>query len=104
LSGGREFEFAVLALAREKPMRDLQKDTGAVASVWFTTASPAMFQVQEHLDGLFYDSARASPFHVNNEAKAARLVLVKRIVQSLLFGGRPLLHLKSRYLKTRFGM
>ena len=65
-------------------MRDLQKDARAVSGIWFTAAGAAVFEVQKDFEGLFYDSARTPSLDIDNEAQAARIVFVLRIVKTLL--------------------
>jgi hypothetical protein len=74
----------MLALAREKLVRDLEQNAGTITSVSFATASAPMVQVQEHLNRLFDNPARTATLDVNNEAQPARVMLELRVVKSLL--------------------
>ncbi len=66
----------------EEPVGDLQQDAGAVAGVGLAAARAAVPQVHQHLQRLVDDRVRALPLDVHDEADAARVVLVERIVEA----------------------
>ncbi len=70
----------------EEAVRHLEEDAGAVARVHLAAAGAAMLEVLEHRQRLVHDLVGGAPLHVDDEADAAGVVLVLRIVQA---GGRP---------------
>src|SRR5439155_25030678 len=52
VAGFRQADVAPAAFAREKRVRRLQENTGAVAGVRFTAARAAVFEVQKNLQRL----------------------------------------------------
>jgi hypothetical protein len=64
-------------------MRDLQQHTGAIAGIFFATASPAMIQVLQHRQRLLDDLMGLLPFDIDNESDAAGIVLKSGIIKSL---------------------
>ena len=71
------------ASLREKLVRNLHQDAGAVAGQRIASAGAAMGQVVEHLEALLHDVVRALALDVDDEADAARVVLVRGIVETL---------------------
>jgi hypothetical protein len=84
LTLGRECERRDLP---EKPIRHLQQDAGAVAGVGLAAAGAAMPEVHQHLQCLAHDCVRAPALDVHDEADAAGVVLVQRIVEAGRGGG-----------------
>ena len=81
LAGKRDPQFG--ALPGEKLVRHLHNEAGAVARVVFATAGPAVLQIDENLHGVGEQLVRFLAADVDDEADAARVVLVPRIVQTL---------------------
>jgi hypothetical protein len=85
----------VLAVARERDPRllagfliecvgHLDEDARAVACVRLGARGTAVVEVLEDLDRLLEDPVRLASLHVDDEAHAARVVLVPRVVKPLL--------------------
>ena len=68
----------------EKRVRHLHEDAGAVAGVLLAAAGAAVLQVEQDLERLADDVVRLAVLQVDDEADAAGIVLVARIVQTLL--------------------
>ena len=75
----------------KKRVRHLQEDAGAVAGVLLAAAGAAVLEVQQDLDRLLDDLVRLAALEVDDEADAAGVVLVARIVEAL-FPRRPERH------------
>src|SRR5262249_7983475 len=78
-----ELEPLAVACASQESVRHLNQDTGAIPGVGFAAAGAAVFEVEQDLDGLLDDGMRFAPREVNDEADAAGIVLVLRVVQTL---------------------
>ena len=81
--GRRQREAELGALAREELVRNLNQDAGAVAGFRIAAAGAAMRQVDQDLNALDDDVVRFLTLDVGNEADAAGIVLVARIVETL---------------------
>ena len=87
---------AVLALGGERERRhapeesigDLEQDAGAIARIGLAAARAAVPQVHQHLQRLLHDRVRALTLDVRDEADAARVVLVQRVIEAFR-AGRP---------------
>lgn len=66
-------------------MRDLHQDSSTIARARIASACAAMRQVVEYLQAFDDDVVRALALDVDDEANAARVVLVSGIVEALLF-------------------
>ena len=66
----------------EEPIGNLQQDAGAVAGVGLAAARAAVPQVHQHLQRLPHDRVGTTPLDVHDEADAAGVVFVQRIVQA----------------------
>ena len=86
LASGRQREAEPCALAREKLVRNLDQDAGAVAGFRIAAAGAAMRQVDQDLDALLDDVVRALALDVRDKADTAGIVLVGGVVQALCFG------------------
>ena len=75
-----------VGLLAEEPVRHLNQDAGAVAGVGFAAAGAAVLEVDEHLQGVPDDGVRTAALRVHDEADAAGVVLVPRVVEAV--GGR----------------
>ena len=64
-------------------MRNLQQHARAVTGARIASAGAAMGEVIEHLDALADNVVRARPLDVDDEAYAARVVLVLGRVKAL---------------------
>ena len=80
--GQRDAELA--ALLAEKRVRHLHENAGAVAGVLLAAAGAAVLQVNEDLQRIADDVVRLAVLEIDDEADAAGIVLVARIVQALL--------------------
>ena len=67
----------------QEAVRHLDQDAGAVAGVRLAAARAAVQQVDQQLQPLLDDRVRAPALHVDDEADAAGVVLVPRIVEAL---------------------
>jgi hypothetical protein len=59
---------------------NLKQDTGAVTSVLLTAARPAMFKVQQNLDCFLDYLVSLASLNVDDETRAASIVLAIRII------------------------
>jgi len=81
LPGRGEVEpFAGADLA-EKDVRDADHDAGAVAGGLVASQRTPVLEVDEHLDPLPYDEVQRHPVDPRDEAHAAAVVVVRRVVQ-----------------------
>ncbi len=81
LAGGRQVESEI-ERAKE-PVRHLQQQAGAVTGVGLAAARAAVLEIDEELQALLDDVVRLLPLQVDDEADAARVLLVLRVVESL---------------------
>ena len=65
-------------------MRDLQENTGAVASAGIGSHRAAMREIHQQLQRFLDDITGTNAVDMSDEADATGVVLVSRIVQSLL--------------------
>ena len=79
----RQVDPEPIGLLPEEAVRHLHQDAGAVAGVDLASARAAMQQVDEQLQRLADDAVGLLALDVNDEADAAGVVLVPRIVQPL---------------------
>jgi hypothetical protein len=63
---------------------NLQQNSRPVTRIIFASASATMFEVLENSDRLLHNPMRLSAFDINDEAKAARIMFMVRIVKTLL--------------------
>ena len=84
--GGGQGEAELRALAREKLVRDLDQEAGAVAGFRIAAAGAAMRQVDQDLNALDDDVVRFLALDVGDKANAAGIVLVARVVEALGWG------------------
>ena len=80
-------------------MRHLHEDAGAVAGVLLAAAGAAVLQVDEDLQRLADDVVRLAVLEIDDEADAAGIVLVARIVQTLLVRQSVGSHVISSFLR-----
>ena len=71
---------------REKLMRNLHENAGAVAGERIAAARTAVGEVFEHLEPLPHDVVALHAVHVDDEAHAAGVVLIGGVVEALLGG------------------
>ncbi len=71
------------AFLNEELMRNLNQHTGAVACLRIAAAGPAVLQVLQHLDALFHDVVALLALDAGDEAHAAGIVLIGRVVEPL---------------------
>lgn len=67
-------------------MGDLDQEARAVAGVIFATAGATMVEVVKRRQAVANDLVRFPAFQIDDEAHAAAIVLVSRIVQTLCRG------------------
>jgi hypothetical protein len=80
--GGGRVTPCALHLGAVEVVRDLDQDAGAVAEQRVRAGRPAMVQVQQDLQTLLDDVVALRPLDVGDEADAAGVVLVGRVVQA----------------------
>src|SRR5208282_5779209 len=85
-AGRRQVETQLDALPHKELVWDLEENAGAIAGLGIASAGPAVRQVEQHLDSLAYDVVTFMAADVGYESNAARVVLLRRMVQAL--GGR----------------
>ena len=71
----------------EEPVGDLNQDARAVAGVGLAAAGAAVQQIDQQLQSALDDRMRAPPLDVGDEADAAGVMLVPRVVEAVS-GGR----------------
>jgi hypothetical protein len=67
-------------------VRHLQQHAGAVAGVRFGAARAAVVEVRQNLQALLKNLVRFAALGIHDKADAAGIVLIRRVVQPLLFG------------------
>ena len=82
--GGRQVEVADLG---EEVVVDLQQDAGAVPDVVLGAGGAAVVEVRQRREPLGHDVVAAPSVHVDHEGHPARIVLERRVVQTLTGGG-----------------
>jgi len=68
------------ALVHEELVRDLDEDAGAVAGIDLAAAGAAVVQVLQGGDAVLHQLVRLLALEVHDEADAAAIVLVARVV------------------------
>jgi hypothetical protein len=86
LSGRRQGETELGALAREELVGDLNQDAGAIAGTGIAAAGAPVGQVDQNLDALEDNVVRPLALEIGNEANAAGIVLLARVVKALRWG------------------
>ena len=79
--GKREAEL--LAFGRKEAVRNLDQDAAAVAQRRVRADRAAMVEIDQNLKTLFEDRMRLAVLHVGDEADAAGIMLLRRIVETL---------------------
>src|SRR5262249_7040771 len=82
LARGREREPEVRRRLAEEAIGHLHEDARAVAGARLAATRAAMQQVEQHLQPLLDDAVRLAPLDIDDEADAAGVVLVGRIVET----------------------
>ncbi len=82
----RQLDPELLRLAAQEAIGELEQDAGAVAGFRVAAAGAAMFHALEHLDALVHQRVRLRAVDLRDEADAARVVLVRRVVETLRGG------------------
>ena len=83
LLGRRQGNAQAAALATKERVRNLDQDAGAVAGVRLAAARAPVEQVDEDRERLADDRVRPAALDVDDEADAAGVVLVSRVVETL---------------------
>ena len=83
VAGRRQLDALLRHLLAEEAVRDLHQHAGAVAHQRVGADRAAMRQVLEHGEAVLDDLVRLHALHVGDEADAAGVVLVARIVEAL---------------------
>ncbi len=78
----RQFDAQIAKRCREKIVRHLQQNAGAIAGQWIATTGATMGEIHENLQALTHDLVALFAVHVDDEAHAASIVLEGRIVQA----------------------
>src|SRR5262249_35057693 len=81
-AGSRQREPEIRSRLPQEAIGHLHQDAGAVAGAGLAAAGAAMEQVEQHLQALLDDAVRLAAFDVHDEADAAGVVLVARIVEA----------------------
>ena len=84
--GAGRLKPSLAVSADQELMRNLHQDTRAVAGQRITAAGPAMRQVVQHLQSLAHDIVGSLALDIDDEADAAGVVLVPRVVKALALG------------------
>ena len=85
-AGRRQVEAELLALLLEEVVRDLNEHAGAVAGQRVGAHGAAVLEIGENLQRVGNDLMRLAALQVGDEADAARIVLVRRVVKPLRSG------------------
>ncbi len=83
MAGLRQGDAETLGLRREKAVRDLHQDAAAVAHLRVGADRAAMVEVLQDLEALLDDGVGLAVVHVGDEADAAGILLVARVVEAL---------------------
>ena len=70
-------------LLAEEAVGHLREDARAVAGIGLAAARAAVLQVDEDLQRLLHDRVRAAALDVRDEADAARIVFMCRVIETL---------------------
>ena len=81
-----QFEAEALGFRREEAVRDLDHDAGAVAGLGIGTHGAAMLEVLEDGQSVGHHAMALGIVDIGDEADAAGVVLVARIVETVRFG------------------
>ena len=82
VAGRRQREAERRGHLAQKRVRHLHEDAGAVAGRRLAAARAAMQQVDQDAQPLLDNGVRAAALDVDDEADAAGIVLVRRVVQA----------------------
>jgi hypothetical protein len=80
----RQLDAEARAFLREKAVRDLDQDAAAVAHLRVGADRAAVAEVLQHREPVLDDAVRPDVLHVGDEADAARILLLRGIVETLL--------------------
>ena len=83
MAGFRQLESELGAFRREERVRDLRQNAATVAKRGIGADRAAMVEIDQNLQALLEDVMRLSVLHVGDEADAAGIVLLRRIVETL---------------------
>ncbi len=86
LSRPRQIELPLLRPVPQQQVRNLDQAARAVAHQRVGADRAAMVEIDQNLQALTDDVVRLHALHMRDEADAARIVLVPRVVQSLFRG------------------
>ena len=86
VAGLRQREARFLRDAREKLVRDLHQNAGAVAGARIGADRAAMFEIDQDRQRVFDDLVRLAALDVGDESDAARILVERGIVEPT--GGR----------------
>jgi hypothetical protein len=86
LARGRKSEAEPGAFPREKPVRDLDENSGPIARFRIAAASSAVRKVHEDFNALIDDVVGFSTLDVGYEADTACIVLIAGVIKALLIG------------------
>ncbi len=79
----RQFDAQLRHFLAEQAVGNLHQHAGAIADQRIGADRAAMGQVFKHAQAVGDDLVRAHALHVDDEADAARIVLVARVVETL---------------------
>ena len=86
IARGRQLDASLRRHRREKLLRHLDQDAGAIARERIAAAGAAMREVFQHLEPLPDDLVALPPVQVDDEPHAAGVMLIGRIVEALGWG------------------
>src|SRR5262249_25107668 len=89
---GRQLHARLRHLLAEEPVGDLDQDAGAVGELRVPADRAAVRQVPQDRQALLDDRVALLPLDVRDEADAAGVVLVRRVVQPLRSGRSGVVH------------
>ena len=86
IARGRQFDPGLRCHRREKLLRHLHEDAGAVARERIAAAGAAMREIFQHLEPLPDDMVALPPVEIHDETHATGIVLIGGIVEALGWG------------------
>ena len=78
-----ELESKLQTFLPQKIVRCLYQDSGAVTATGVTTGRSTVFEVEQDLECIAYDSMRTPAFYIGDEANTTSVVLEARVVETL---------------------
>lgn len=101
MAGRRQLDAEPGALLHEEAMRDLGEDAAAVAKLGIGTDRAAMVEIVQDLQALLDDRMGLAVLHVGDEADAAGVLLIGRIIETLALRHRRVAHRREGRCRSR---